>query len=811
MFHLSYRLRKLAKSPATTAAAVITLALGIGASTSIFSVADAVLLRPLPYRDSSRLVMIWDQLNRLGLTRFSVPYAHYLDYRERNRVFDDIAGFEFFDVNLSARAGTDEQPERILAVRATANLFTLLGTPAALGRVFSEQEGQPGRNDAAVLSHALWQRRYGADPDIAGKQVSLNGAPYRVIGVLPENYPLTIATSLEPEVWTPLALRPDPGRGGGTLRLLARLRSSTSLAHARADMLRVAQEIEREFRPHRGPNGEDAGYSIMVAGLREEIYGSLRGAVLVLLSAVALLLSIACANVANLLLARGPARRREIAVRLALGGGRLRVVRELLTESVLLGLAGGAAGVVLAIWGVETLLALGPPGITQGQRVGIDFRVLAFSVMVSVASGIAFGLAPALEGLRADLSETLKSGGERMGPRRSLLRPALVAAEVALSLALLAGAGLLVRSFVKLREVSPGFRTDNVLTLRITLPMEKYREEHMRARFFDEIVERVERLPGVAAAAVVSRLPLSGLGVVRGGDPFMIEGRPYGAGQIVTHQLVSPRYFEAMRIPLIVGRVITPQDTESSEPIAVVNETMARTFWPNESPLGKRILVGAPRPGSSWRRIVGVVADVRVAALHMEPLPQMYEPYRRLPVPSVWLVVRTVSDPMGVLRPVREQVMAIDPDQPVYDVRTMDERAAASMVQARFQSLLMGVFALAALGLASVGIYGVVAHSVSERTQELGIRMALGAQSADVLRLVVGQGMMPVLAGIAAGWIAAASGTRLLAESLFGIDPHDPATFAIVSLLLAAVSLAACILPALKAIRIDPARDLRNE
>ena len=797
--------RSLAKTPGFTATAVVTLALGIGASTAIFSVVDAIVLRPLPYRDAERLVTVWDQLNNLGLTRFASKHAHYLDYREQNRVFDDIAAFDFFDANLPGAAG---DAERLTGMRATANLFPLVGARAYLGRVFTEAEPQ----DSVLLSFGLWQRRFGGDMGVIGRGVRLNDAVYQIAGVMPRDYSWPIATSTPPDIWTPLVVRPDPARSLGGLRLIARMKNGVTIEQAQADMKAVARKVDAH-RPYRGPQGQDPGYNVAVVGLREEIYGTLPSSVLLLLGAVGLVLAIACANVAHLLLARGAARAKEMAVRRALGAGDARIAGQFLAESILLSIGGCALGLLFASWGIATLTAIGPERLFRAGTIAIDERVLAFSVVVSLITGLAFGLIPALRGRHADLTESLKSA--RSTSERSTRRSAeiIVAAQVALSLVLLTGAGLLIRSFLKLLDTSPGFHPENVLSLRISLPMNRYGEPHQREAFFENLLERVRLLPGITASGVVSRLPLSGVG--RGGDPFSIEGRAWRSGgaipQFANYQAASPEYFRAMGIPLLKGRFFTDRDSRVAEPVVVINETLARGFFAGEEPLGKRILVGAPTPGARWMTIIGVVGDVRNSGLEVDPIPQMYQPYAQQPIWSVWLVARTPADPMSALTSIRRQVAAVDPDQPVYDVRTMEERVGSAVSQPKFQGVLMGVFALVALALASVGLYGVVAHSVARRTQEIGVRMSLGARPADVLALVVRQGMRPVVAGAvvgAAGAFAVANGLKAF---LFNVSPTDPATFLGVAMVLVAVSLAACWLPARRASRVDPLIALRND
>jgi len=774
LLDLRYALRGLRRNPAFTAVAVLVLALGLGANTAIFSVFHAVWLRPLPYPESGRLVMVWDQLTKLNLERFPAPFAHYYDYRDQNRVFEDLAAFSPAEFNLT---GAGASPERVAGLRVTANLFPLLGVAAVL----------PEGDNVVLLSHAFWQRRFGADPQIAGRSLQLDGSPYTVAGILPAELR---TAPLDADLFVPLVLRPDPTRNAGAVQMLARLKPGVSLPQALAGMKAVAANLERQYHPYRGPQGQDAGYNVTVAGLRDELYGRLRRPLDVLLGAVGLLLLVACANVANLLLARAAARHQEIAIRQALGASRWQLVRQMLVESALLSLCGAAAGLLLANWSLDALLALTPENL---PAVHLNPAVLGFSLLLALLTTIVFSLAPAL----------------RLRP----LAPSLVTAEVALSLTLLIAAGLLTKSLLTLQHVNPGFRPDQLLTLRITLPRQQYPENHQTAAFYRQLLERLESTPGVTAAGVSTRLPLTG---GPGADPFSIEGRPYSASgpvrQVVHSQVVSPGYFRAMGIRLVAGRLLTDRDAPGAEPVVIINETMARGFWPDpkDPPLGKRIVLGAPRPGSVWLTIAGIAGDVRVAGLDRAPLPQMYVPLPQSPARSVALVLRASGDNAALAGLARAAVASLDPEQPVYDVRTMEQRRAATLAPSRFQTLLLGTFAVLALLLASAGIYGVVSYSVARRTREIGIRMALGAEPAGVRALVLRQGMTPVLVGLALGLAAALALSRVLSTLLYQVSPTDPLIFAAAPLALALAALAACYVPALRATRIDPVSALRE-
>ncbi|MBI1791983.1 MAG: ABC transporter permease [Acidobacteria bacterium] len=801
---LRYGVRMLARNPGFAAVAALTLALGIGVNTAIFSVVNAALLRPLPYRASDRLVMLWDQLLKLGLTQFPTTFGTYLDYKNQNQVFDDIAVYNTADVNLTG----GEQPERISAGRASANLWPLLGVDTALGRTFTPEENQPGRGSVAVISHGLWQRRFGADPQLAGKTLNLDGALFTAIGVLPPGFAFSAGLAAPPDLWLPLEFRPDPNRTRGNLRLIARLRTGVSLAHAQSNMTAVGQRLAEEHRLYRGPRGEDAGYRVRVTPLREQLYGDMRRGLLVLLGAVGFVLLIACLNIAHLLLARAAGRRREIAIRRALGAGPARLAGQLLGEGLPLAALGGCGGLLAGWWGVDFLTALSPRPLPP---IGFDPAVFGYTALLSLATELLFGLAPALEGSRGELNETLKEGGRgAAGQSRNRLAQTLVAAEVALSLILAAGAGLLIQSLVRLLQVPPGFDARQLQTLRISLPPSRYSQNHLVTGFFEELLRRIESMPGAEAASMAARLPLSG---GRGGDPFSIEGRPYDTAsrtpQVANAQAIGDGYFRAMRIPLLAGRCFAERDDASAPPRAIVNETLARGFWAGGAgeALGKRILMGAPRPGAPWMTIVGVAGDVRESGLDVAPIPQVYTPHRQTPARTMTLVIRAGPEAVsGVAR----QVSALDAGQPVYDVKTMEQRIQAGVAQPRFQTLLLGLFAALALLLAAVGIYGVVSYGVARRAAEIGVRMALGASPAGILRLVLGQAMLPVIAGLAAGLGGAFALRDSLAGMVYGIGAGDPGTLAAASLLIAAVALMACIIPARRAAGIDPMAALRG-
>jgi putative ABC transport system permease protein len=812
LLDLRHGIRILIKSPGLAVLSLVALGLGIGANTAIFSVANAVLLRPLPYRDSDRLVMIWDQLSKLGLNQFPATFAHYFDYRAQNQVFEDIAAFNYGDFNLAGTAGNTRHPERLSGMRVTGNLFPLLGAEASLGRRFVPEENQPGRDGVVVLSDALWQRRFGGDRNVTGKTITLDGALFTVAGVMPPGFEINIRTTTAVDLWLPIAVRPDPSRTAGTLQLLARLKPGVSLAQASANMKTVAAALEREYHPYRGPHGEDAGYGVTVIPLRDQLFGGMRQGLQVLLGAVGLVLIIACANVANLLLAKAAARRKEIAIRQVLGAGRPRLLLQMLMESMPLALLSGCLGLILAYWTIDILVALSPGDLSH-VRIGIDGRVLGFTLLLSLGTGLFFGLAPAAPGPGLGLNESLKEAGRgsSAGSYRSRLRRGLMVAEVALSLVLAIGAGLLIKSFARLQHVNPGFNPERLLTAQISLPESKYREKHVVAGFYGKLLERMRVVPGITPASISSRLPLTG---GRGGDPFSIEGRPYDPAsrtpQVVNYQVIGPDYFRTMQIPLLAGRGFADQDIDGTAPVAIVNDTMARGFWSNQNPIGKRIMLGAPRPGAPWLTIVGVVGDVRNSGLDVAPLPQMYASYQQNPVRSMAVLMRSSSE-TNAWSTLRNQVLAIDPDQPVYGFRSMEQQLSASVARPRFQTWLLGIFAGLAVVLAAIGIYGVTAHSVAQRTHEIGIRMALGAKPRQVLRQVVGEAMAMILTGTVLGLAATFAMTRVLSSLLYQVSATDSATFGATTLLLATIGLLASYFPARKATRIDPLVALRHE
>ena len=800
---LRYGVRLLTKHPGFTFIAVLTLALGIGANTAIFSVVNALMLRPLPYPDPDRLVWV----EEVSPTRGSQPAwgAHFLAWQEHSHTLEGIAQIDGGTWTLTG-AG---EPERIACGQIPASFLPLLGVQTlARGRNFTATEDSPGGERVAILSDGLWQRRYNGDQDIVGKTMTLNDANFTVIGVLPA----TFRSFYRFDVWVPLALDPQQELAGQTRSYnstVARLKPGVTLEQARVEMDTLAQRYETT-RPEGSQRIVD-GRTRLVP-LQEHLLGDTRRALLVLLGAVGLILLIACANVANLLLARAVTRQKELAVRAALGAGRLRLVRQMLTECLLLATAGGAAGLLLAYW-LTSLLGSFHSTDTIGEMaqvasIAIDRRVLGFTLLISVLTGLLFGLMPALQLSHPDLNVSLKEGGRGSSFHGGGLRSALMVSEVALAVVLLVGAGLLIRSFAKLLAVDPGYRAEHLLTARLALPP-RYDEKSKRVQFYEQILQRLAVLPGVAAVGVSSHLPLTGFNM---GGGLRVEGRLLQAGERV-HAMalitsVNPDYFRAMGIGLRAGRLINDGDTQEAPSVALLSETLARKLFPNEDPLGKRLSVAG---GEKLTTVIGVVGDIRHQGLDRQSEAAVYLSYRQLPRPGVSLVLRSSVEPLGLAPALRAAVREVDPALPVYQVMTMDERLSNSVAARRFNLLLLGVFASLALLLAGVGVYGVISYVVKQRSHEVGIRLALGAQSADVMRLFIKQGMALVLLGVGLGLLGAFALTRVMTSLLFGVSANDSLTFAGVALLLSLIALLACYLPVRRAARVDPLVALRYE
>ncbi len=798
---LRYGARMLAKQPGFTLIAVLTLALGIGATTAIFSVVNAVLLQALPYRDADRLVAISLNDNDGGFG--NTGYATFLDWQARAKSFEPLALIRSWGGTLTGQG----EPERVNGLRVTPEYFKLLGVAPALGRDFRLEENRPDTRFVVVLSHALWQRRFKADPNVVGKPIVLSGQTYTVIGVMPQPFEDLLAANFyqQAELWGPLGY--DTTQAGTCrtcqhLKAFGRLKDGVTLERARAEMNAIAATMKQEH-PTEYPVA-----SAVVFGLQDEFTKGIRPALYLLLIAVNVLLLIACANVANLLLARATERAREMAVRAALGAGRFRIIRQLLSESLLLAGLGAAAGFVLAVWGVDVLLALKPASLLRLQTVTMDARVLAFAAAVSLLTGVLFGLAPAWQASKPDLQLALKAS-DRTVSAGGRLRNLFVVSEIALALVLLIGAGLLVKSFLRLLDVKPGFATGNLLTMMVPAVGAKYGEDEAVRQFYRDVLARVSKLPGVEAAGVVSNLPLFGNYDSSG---FHIEEKPLANpadAPDAQRYGVSPDYLRAMRINLLRGRGFTEQDGAQAPLVALISRTTAERFWPNEDPLGKRVRLGGIK--DPLRTIVGVVPDVLHNGLEDGPDIQAYVPHAQWTDSFMQLAVRTTADPASVIAAVRHEVKAVDQDIPIYQVATMEQLVARTTAQRRFTLLLAGVFAALALVLAGLGIYSVIACAVAQRTREIGIRMALGAQRGDVLRLVIRQGLRLAVIGASLGLLAAWGVTRLMKNLLFSVSATDPLTFGALAGLLILVALLACWLPARRATQVDPMIALRCE
>ena len=796
-----YALRMLAKNPGFAIIAVLALTLGIGADTAIFSVVNSVLLRPLPYDESDRLVFLSERSP--VLEGMSIAYPNFVDWRDQNDVFENIGVFRRQNFNLTGSG----EPERLIGGQVSADLFDVLKVEAAIGRVFINDEDKPDASPVAVLSHALWQRKFGGDPNILDQSITLDGRPYTVIGIMSADF----LPPRQADLWTPVGqVSRDPGwvnRGNHPgLYGVARLKPGVTLDQAREAMDIVATNLEKQY-----PDS-NTGNRVTLAPLLDQYVRNIRPALWVLLGAVGLVLLIACANVANLLLARATARQKEIAIRTALGASRWRIVRQLLTESILLAVAGGSLGLLLANWGVKLIVAISPNSIPRSREISLDNRVLVFTIAVSALTGIIFGLVPALQMSKPDLNETLKDAGRGSTSRRHIARSVLVVAEVALTLVLLVGAGLMIRSFVRLQQVDPGFNYDNLLTFTITLPQRKYPEDQQKINFFEQLSERLRGLPGVETVGLTSGLPLGNNGWQ---TSFVIDGQPPpepGKMPLTEAAVASPDYFQSIGIAVLKGRNFTEQDTKDAGRVALIDEEFAKRYWPDEDPIGKRYRAGGSDPRNPLIEVVGVVRRVKMDGLNQDSnRVQSYYPFRQLPFGGMTVTVKTTGDPMSIVSASRQQVLSLDADQPLYNVNTMQQLRADSIAPQRLNLMLFGIFGAVALILAAVGIYGVMAYTVTQRTHEIGIRMALGAQPSSVLGLVIRQGMSLAVAGLGIGIIGAWLATRVMSSFLFGISATDTVTFIAVPVVLAAVALAACAFPARRATKVDPMIALRYE
>jgi putative ABC transport system permease protein len=795
--------RMLLKNPTMTIIALLALTLGIGANTAIFSVVNAVLLRSFPYTDADRIVLVWEKKQGGRTDQNVINLGNFSDWKEQNQVFTDMAVFFDRSFNLTG----DGEPEEVPVQFGTTNLFSVLGSNALLGRTFNADEGGEQQAGVAVISYALWQRRFGGDNQIVGRQISLNNQPTTVIGVMPANFGWHIQkgtqVSKPADIWVPFQITNDSrGRRGRFASSVARLKPGVTIEQAQTDMNTIAARLAQQYT-------FNTNWGVNVVPLRTQFTGEIRRPLLILLGAVGFVLLIACANVANILLARASARRREIAVRAGLGANRWRITRQLLTESVMLSVVGATLGVLVAWWGTKALVALSPPALIDLQRVSVNLPVLGFTLGLAVLTGLIFGLAPALQATRFDLHDSLKEGGKNVGGGGHRLRNAFVITQVALALVLLVGAGLLVRSLNRLQSVDPGFNAQNLLTVRVSLPPAKYPEEPRRIAFFQQAIAQMKAIPGVEAAGAINTPPFTGL---YSGTTVEVDGQKLPPGQELKTGIcvTDANYFQAMQIPLKQGRFYTEQEATQARHVVLVNEAFVRKNLGGANPLGHKLTIymsDEPVP----TEIIGVVGDHKHLGLDTSVEPVSYWPHPELVYPGMTIVLRTKGDASAVAPATREVIRGLDPQQPIGEISTMESLLSTSVARSRFSASLLAVFSVVALVMAAVGIYGVMSYTVLQRTHEIGVRMALGAQSFDVLQLVVKKGLVLALAGVAVGLAASFVVTRLLRTLLFEVTTTDAATFAAVSVGLFLVTLLACYLPARRATRVDPLKALRYE
>ena len=797
-----YAARNLLRRPGFTVIAVITLALGIGANTAIFSAINALLLKPLPFPELDRLVAVWNKFPSRGVMHNEVSAADYLDWHSQTQSFEQLALYRWWSANLT---GVDP-PERIQGFLVTANFLDTTGIKPIMGRNFLPEENQPGKDAVAILTYSLWQRRFGGDPNILNKTITINSITRTVVGVMPEHFNFPKGA----ELYGPVAMTPEfvKSRTNHTYYILGRLKPGASIVSAQAELDNITTRLEQQFPE------TNKGWGAAVFPLVADTVRTYDTALWIMMGAVGFVLLIACANVANLMLARASGRQKEIALRTALGASRWRIVRQLLTESLIVALVGGALGVLIGFWGIDALRAANPgeaarfaPGWYQ---LGINAPVLLFTLGLSVVSGIVFGLAPALQASKTNLNDSLKEGGRQTSGSSHRLRSSLVVFEFALSLVLLVGAGLLARSFLALVKTDPGFNPDHVLTMNLVLPAAKYKDKPARAAFYNDLVQRVKAQPGVESAAVVNYLPLGGS---NSSDSYLVEGEPEpgpGEENDGRYRVATPDYFRTMGISIVRGRGFTDQDRAGAPPVVMVNEAFVRKHWPGADPIGRRIRFYGPLEQAPWMQVVGVVADVK-HELNIAVTPEYYLPHAQDSWSGMVLVAKTSVEPGSLAGALRQQVWSIDKDQPVFDVKTMEEVRSTSVAVYSFSSVMLGIFAFVALLLASIGIYGVMAFAVTQRTQEIGIRIALGARSVDVLKLVVKHGMKLALLGMVIGLAGSWAMTRFIEKLLVGVEATDLLTFSVVSVCLLVAAFVACYLPARRATKVDPLVALRYE
>jgi putative ABC transport system permease protein len=813
---LRFALRQLLKHWGFTAIAVLTLALAIGATTAVLSLVNALLIRPLPYREPQQLVLLLQHFKSQNLERIPVSPAEFVDYETRAHSFEKLGAFSYTNFNLAG----EDKPERISGATVTADVLPLLGVSPIKGRFFEPEECTLGRDNVVIISARLWQRRFNSDPQIIGTKLLLNGKTFTVVGVMPASFdfPLQLFNlgngaqfGGRAEIWQPLAFTDDQmkARYSRSFAVIGRLASATSVAQAQAEIETINAQMRRE---HPNNYGQGNSFGGDIFRLHDLAVSGMRPALLILLSAVFLVLLIACANLTTMLLARAAAREREMAIRVALGAGPLRLLKQVLTESVLLALIGGTAGVLLALWGVELLKVIGAQTVPRLREVNVDLGVLGVTLAIAVGTGIIFGLVPGLAGARPELTEALKEGGRSSTQGgRNRLRNGLVIAEVALALVLLSGAGLLMKSFARLQNVNPGFNPRNALTFEISLPKIQYPDNLSIVRFNNEAQRRIAALPGVQTAGFSTILPLAG---TNSDSSFAIEGQPSNdrtPSPDEENRQVSPDYFRALEIPLIKGRFFTDADKTDAPPVIIVNQAFAKKFWPKQDAVGKRIVMGGVSEHPNWITIVGVVGDVRHFGLDIDPKPEMYVPFAQDPYFTTIYVVRSNQDPRSLLPGIRREIQAIDSAVPLANIREFEDVIADSVAPRRLSVVLLEVFAVVAVLLASVGIYGVMSFLVVQRTQEIGVRMALGAQRSDVLKLILGRSLKLISAGATIGLVVALMSTSMLQALLYNVSAFDTPTFVLVTILLAAVALAASYLPALRATKADPMAALHAE